>query len=153
MIEFFKQKKNIVIGIIIVIIIVGYYIYNKIIVAEDKNTQMNILEVSESTNEKEDEEDVETIIVHITGAINKPGIVRLKENSRIEDAIEAAGGLTEDSDISSVNLAYPLEDGVKIRIPTIDDEKKVDSEESYITDNSGSNVLQDDETNKRKFNG
>ena len=41
-----------------------------------------------------------------------PGIVKLDEGSRIEDAINKAGGLTEDADISKVNLAYILQDDV-----------------------------------------
>ena len=57
--------------------------------------------------------------MHITGAVKTPGIVKLPEGARIEDAIDKAGGLTEDADISDINLAYVLEDGIKIKIPTI----------------------------------
>ena len=84
-------------------------------------------------------------MVHIIGGVAKPGVVKIKEGGRIEDAIEAAGGLTEDSDISNVNLAYVLDDGVKVKIPTIDDESK-ETEETYISEDSGKNViLQEDE--------
>lgn len=143
MLEFLKQKKNLVIIIGIIVLVGIYWIFNMSTDTQDINTQDNILKVAENTNDNNDEEDKEdTIIVHITGGINKPGIVRLKENSRIEDAIEAAGGLSEDSDITDVNLAYVLEDGVKIRIPTIDDNKN--EEESYIIEDSGKNVILED---------
>ena len=49
-------------------------------------------------------ENLEEIIVHITGEVNKPGIVNLKENSRIADAINAAGGSTKNADLNKINF-------------------------------------------------
>ena len=60
-------------------------------------------------------EGVEEIIVHITGEVNKPGIVILNKNSRIADAINKAGGATKEADLNQINLAYILEDGQKQR--------------------------------------
>lgn len=61
---------------------------------------------------KEDE-----IIVYICGAVKESKVISLKEKSRIADAIEAVGGLTDTADLTNVNLAYILEDGEKIYIP------------------------------------
>ena len=136
MIEFLKERKTIIIAIIAIIILGIYYIYNS---TKDYTTleEQEIL-ISEDENENTDEEDEEELIaVHITGCVENPGVVEVKEDSRIEDVIEAAGGLTEDADISNVNLAYIVEDGIKIRIPSIDDE----DEEEYITEESGEGVL------------
>ena len=58
-----------------------------------------------------------TIIVHIIGEVNKPGVVKLEEGARIIDAINEAGGQTENADLSKVNLAYIVEDGTQIYIP------------------------------------
>lgn len=58
------------------------------------------------------------IKVHISGAVNNEGVIELEENSRVVDAIEKAGGLTEKSCTEEINLAYMLEDGMKIHIPT-----------------------------------
>ncbi len=44
-------------------------------------------------------------------------VITLPEDSRISDAIDAAGGLTENADLTNINLAYILEDGEKIYIP------------------------------------
>ena len=143
MLDFFKQKKNLL--IIIGIIILGgiYWFMNMYTDTQDITTEDNKLKVAENTNDNSEEElEEDIIIVHITGGINKPGIVKLKENSRIEDAIEAAGGLTEDSDIKDVNLAYVLEDGIKIRIPTIDDSDE--EEKSYIKEDSGKGIIMDE---------
>ena len=48
------------------------------------------------------------------------------------DAIDAAGGLTEDADMSKINLAYVLEDGVKIKIPSVNDKNEV-REDNNVT--------------------
>ena len=58
-----------------------------------------------------------SIIVYICGAVKENKVITLKEDSRISDAIDAVGGLTEDADLTNINLAYILEDGEKIYIP------------------------------------
>ena len=143
MLEILKEKKNyLIVGAIIVLIII-YCIYNNFSTNDELIEEQNILESSEDSEENVNDEDEEIIVIHVTGAVNTPGIVRLEEGSRIEDAIEAAGGLTEDSDISDINLAYVLEDGVKIRIPTIDDKE---NGESYIIEGSGDNIILEENT-------
>lgn len=56
--------------------------------------------------------------VHIAGAVQHPGVVELPPDSRVEDAIQAAGGLTETADITTLNLAAQVQDGEKITIPS-----------------------------------
>ncbi|MEV8215513.1 ComEA family DNA-binding protein [Leifsonia sp. NPDC077715] len=55
-----------------------------------------------------------TLLVHVTGAVRKPGIASLPAGSRVLDAVAAAGGLTEDADPAAVNLARPLVDGEQL---------------------------------------
>jgi competence protein ComEA len=57
--------------------------------------------------------------VHITGAVNAPGLYALPQNSILQDAIDAAGGFTSQADPSGLNLAELLTDGKQIAIPTI----------------------------------
>ena len=76
------------------------------------------------------------IIVHITGEVKNTGILVLKEEARIADAIESAGGATEEADLNKINLAYTLKDGQKIYIPNKEDEENI----AYITEGSGNNV-------------
>ncbi len=52
-----------------------------------------------------------TVYVSVTGLVRKPGLVRLAAGSRVADAIEAAGGVTEDGDVTGMNLAALLSDG------------------------------------------
>lgn len=67
---------------------------------------------SQSSSEKQKE-----IVVHVVGAVKKPGVYRLNEASRGEDAVKAAGGATQDADINAINLAALLQDGMRIEIP------------------------------------
>ena len=59
------------------------------------------------------------ILLHISGAVNKPGVVVVKENARLADAVEAAGGLKNDCDLSQINLAAFVTDGMKVHIPFV----------------------------------
>ena len=58
------------------------------------------------------------IVVHIFGAVRHPGLVRLPESSRVQDAIDAAGGLTRRADPGELNLAQLLSDGQQVVIGT-----------------------------------
>ena len=57
--------------------------------------------------------------VHITGEVNIPGVYDLPVDNRVEDAVRAAGGFTDDADERAINLALPLEDGMKILVPSL----------------------------------
>ena len=136
-----KQKKIVIIVGIIIIIGILYFIYNGIDKKSTDQIDNNMLSIENNT--KENEESKELVIVHITGAVKMPGIVKLPEGARIEDAIDKAGGLTEDADISDVNLAYVLEDGIKIKIPTISEEKN----EEIIINSSGEGIVEKEISN------
>jgi competence protein ComEA len=58
-----------------------------------------------------------TIIVHVAGAVARPGVVRLPQGSRLHEAITAAGGGTAGADPDRLNLASLLEDGQKVLVP------------------------------------
>jgi competence protein ComEA len=61
------------------------------------------------------------IVVHVLGAVRHPGLVKLPENSRVQDAIDAAGGLTRQADPGELNLAQLLSDGQQVMIGTTRD--------------------------------
>lgn len=73
------------------------------------------------------------IRIHVTGAINNPGVYTLPEEARLEDAIQAAGGLQDDADPQSLNLAAILTDGQRLFIPPI-------QEVTLSTDDKGLSV-------------
>ena len=112
-----KQINKKVIIVIIIVTIIIILVYEKFIKNKDFieiNTDLNIMQTEENIIEDESKR---KIIIYITGEIQKEGVYELKENSRILDAIEMAGGLKEDADIEDINLAQVLEDENKIYIP------------------------------------
>lgn len=146
MIEIIKEKKGVfIVGLIIVLLAITY-----IIKSNSSDTNIENQEVLIKDNVEDDKIKEEAIvIVHIAGAVKSPGIVKLKEGSRVEDAIKEAGGLLDDADISNINLAYIVEDGTKIKIPSSSekDETNEINSENYITDSIGNDIQN---TGKRK---
>ncbi len=63
------------------------------------------------------ESEAARIFVDIGGEVISPMVVELEEGSRVGDAIEAAGGVTENADLTDINRAAFVEDGEKIYIP------------------------------------
>jgi competence protein ComEA len=58
------------------------------------------------------------VVVHVIGAVNTPGVVRLADGSRVADAITAAGGLSAKAAVGELNLAQVLVDGTQLKIGT-----------------------------------
>ena len=127
--------------IFIIIIISGmiYGIFNYFTQNKNKenleNISQDIIINNQTENTTEENNNQEKIVIHITGAICNEGIYELEENSRIADAVKMAGGLKEDADLKQINLAYVLEDGMKINIPSKNESRNEASNntENYTT--------------------
>lgn len=130
-----KNFKKIIFLSIIVVLAVIYLIYNY---SNNENNEIieEDLYIETSNQTKENNK----IILHITGEVNSPGIIEIDEGSRLNDAIKAAGGLTENADTNKINLAYVVQDGQKINIPNVN---SVDTG-NYITENIGENIVIED---------
>lgn len=152
--EFTNKQKIIFTILIIILILIGIYVY-KVRFSETLEdnvdtgsiNNINLVENFLETNENKIEKD-NLIIVHITGAVKKCGIVKLKQGARIYDAIEMAEGSLEEADLSKVNLAYLLEDAQKIYIPFKGEVTENDIQQEYITSNFGDNSIIIQDTNK-----
>ena len=57
------------------------------------------------------------ITVYVTGAVNRPGVVTLKEGARIGDAVNSCGGVLPMGDAERINMAQVLKDGQKVQVP------------------------------------
>lgn len=57
------------------------------------------------------------LVVHVAGAVARPGVTELPAGARVTDAIEAAGGATEGADLDALNLAAPVVDGQQVYVP------------------------------------
>ena len=90
---------------------------------KETNLQAEVAAVSKdsvSENEVKKEEPVEQdlITVDVKGAVKAPGIYDLPVGSRVNDAVQKAGGLTEDADSKSLNLAQKVSDEALVYVPT-----------------------------------
>jgi competence protein ComEA len=69
------------------------------------------------TKEVREEQPSPQIVVHMAGAVVRPGLYFMEEGSRLGDALEMCGGPLPDADIDALNLAEKLRDGQKIYVP------------------------------------
>ncbi len=99
-------------------------------VLTDAQAQVTAAAAEETTEAAKEEESTraqtqnssEKICVDVCGAVQSEGIVYLPEGARVYEAIEAAGGFSEDADTRAVNQAMILSDGVQLRIPGLSPE-------------------------------
>lgn len=132
-----KQKIIVVVLIIIMCIVIGYYIISK----TEKYDYSDIEKIPNITEEDQEVDDniIENkIVIHITGEVEEEGVIELEKGARISDAIEEAGGTTEEADLSNVNLAYSLSDGQKVKIPNINEK---DEEVIVVEEKAGDNII------------
>ncbi|MBR2263199.1 MAG: helix-hairpin-helix domain-containing protein [Firmicutes bacterium] len=117
-----------VIGIILVIAIAGIlYLFPQLLdpvfsKKNDTSSEEVLMETSESVRAVEAEESAPSepaaCAVHVSGAVRHPDQVwYLPEGSRVGDAVEAAGGAAKKADLSRLNLAQSVSDGMKIYVP------------------------------------
>lgn len=57
--------------------------------------------------------------VQVSGEVLEPGIYELANSSRVEEAVNAAGGFTENADVDKVNLVRKLRDGMQVKVPAL----------------------------------
>jgi competence protein ComEA len=61
----------------------------------------------------------ERVVVHVAGAVARPGVVELTAGSRVIDAVEAAGGGLPDADLDRLNLAAKVVDGERVLVQRV----------------------------------
>lgn len=136
-----KQKVIVVVLIIFMCLVIGYYFINK----TQKNDYSELETIAEEKEQEEEIIDEDKIVVHITGEVENEGIIELEKGARISDAIEKAGGTTEEANIADVNLAYSLKDGQKIKIPNINEE-----DEQIIKEEAGEDIIIEGDNKKEE---
>ncbi len=75
----------------------------------------------EQLNEEPSDETRKYIYIHICGAVVKPAVYKVEEDTRLFDVIQLAGGLAKDAAGDFVNQAALVEDGQRVYIPAIDE--------------------------------
>ena len=93
---------------------------------KETNLQAEVSAVSKDSSsekevkkeEKEESPEQDLITVDVKGAVKSPGIYDLPIGSRVHDAVQKAGGLTEEADSKSLNLAQKVSDEALVYVPT-----------------------------------
>jgi competence protein ComEA len=57
------------------------------------------------------------LVVHVAGAVRRPGVYRMPAGSRVDDAVARAGGAAPRAELEAVNLAARLADGQQVVVP------------------------------------
>lgn len=136
-----KKQKIVLIFVSIFIVCVAYYI-------NTSQSKENIINSEDTLEENKINTEEEKIVIHISGAVNKEGVIEILSTARIKDAIEMAGGVKENADLTNINLAQVLEDGVKIYIPIKEEQvleektsKNVEVNNIKLEDSNKTNIV------------
>ena len=90
-------------------------------------------------------DDEQAIYVHVAGEVCNPGFYKLDASSRVNDAVQAAGGFTENADTSSINLARRISDGEQLVVLSLRDntvQAQIDSIDTPSDQSSASDAYQ-----------
>ena len=127
-IEKIKEYKIIVICAILGLALGGFFLLKPTsqTPVKEKNLQAEVSAVSKDSSsekevkkeEKEESAEQDLITVDVKGAVKSPGIYDLPVGSRVHDAVQKAGGLTEEADSKSLNLAQKISDEALVYVPT-----------------------------------
>ena len=114
-----SAKAAVVGGILLILVGVGGLFSKKEESVEETEVVVTTV-LAEKTEVSTTQETV--IFVDIKGEVKKPGVYQMKAGDRVKDALDAAGGLTEEADSQKVNLAKRLEDQMVIVVPKVGEE-------------------------------
>lgn len=114
-----SAKAAVIGGILLILVGVGGLFFKK----EESVEETTVVEMTVLAEKTEVSTTQETVIfVDIKGAVKNPGVYQMKVGDRVKDALDAAGGLTDEADSQKVNLAKRLEDQMAIVVPKVGEE-------------------------------
>ncbi|CYU57250.1 TPA: helix-hairpin-helix domain-containing protein [Streptococcus suis] len=108
---------------------------------QSSSSQEQLEEVS-----TEESEESSQLVVDVKGAVEKPGLYTLEAGARVNDAVEAAGGLTSQADPKSINLAQKLSDEAVVYVASKDENISV------VASTTASSAMSQDEKNTSLVN-
>ena len=150
LIEKIKEYKIIVICASLGMVLGGFFFLKPVAQtpAKESNLQTEVTTVSkdekEDKNQKEEVVEQDLITVDVKGAVKSPGIYDLPVGSRINDAVQKAGGLTDNADSKSINLAQRISDESLVYVPT---KEEATSQEAH---SNASNTKENKKVNLNK---
>lgn len=111
-----SKRELVLIGLIVILLAVNIGLILK---TESGDNDGICLENPDSYFVEEKDYRETEIVVHITGEVEKRGVIFIKEGARVVDAINAAGGALDTADLDRINLARVLGDGEKLHVPAL----------------------------------
>ena len=124
-----SKKRSAVIGIVVlVVMLIGSLAVTKFMPSGAQEFSVDKVDV-----ESEQQIEVTYIYVHVVGCVVSPGVVGISKDARLIDAVNAAGGFTEDANTESLNLARQVTDGEQIRVSSIYDVQATDDAATTTT--------------------
>ena len=106
-----KYKLYFILGVILVFIIIGFIFFSG---KTEVQASPIVEEVKEKEEIKNDEKEEIIFYVDIKGEVKKPGVYKVTENTRVNDIITLAGGLTKNANTRSINLSKRVTDEMVI---------------------------------------
>ena len=150
LIEKIKEYKIIIICASLGMVLGGFFLLKPVAQApvKESNLQTEVTTVSkdekEDKNQKEEVVEQDLITVDVKGAVKSPGIYDLPVGSRINDAVQKAGGVTDNADSKSINLAQRISDEALVYVPT---KEETTSQEAH---SNASNTKENKKVNLNK---
>ncbi|MDO4393357.1 MAG: helix-hairpin-helix domain-containing protein [Bacillota bacterium] len=128
--DFVEKNRSILkgIGILLIVVVAAALMLSSHGKEEEVSVEEETVVIEETSSER--------VCVDIGGEVVNPMVAELDSGCRVEDAIKAAGGLTDKADIADINRAAVVNDGDKIYIPSVDDTLSAGSGNSSEGSNS-----------------
>ena len=113
----FRPRETIALGVLCIAIVAGAaFAYARSLPKPAPESAASPIPTADATGSL-DPSTSSGVVVHVTGAVAKPGVYELPAGARVIDGVTAAGGALPEADLSSINLARPLTDGERVYIP------------------------------------
>jgi len=141
--EYVKYNKETVAKILIVfvVVLIGIFFYQEDNPTKEISIENNLVSQEAIALTGTGIQEVKYIYVDIAGAVKKPGVLKLEEDTRIYQAIEISGGLMAEADVSTINMAAKLKDENKIYIPEIGEKLDISiNNNSQSISGTGNNI-------------
>jgi competence protein ComEA len=134
MIYNFTKHKKLIAGIAVILLIISGIVYKNTVF----DTQVMLIEAvgqAKDTEEKQEEvmKENPNITVYVCGSVKKVTNVTLPKDSRVEDAIKLAGGVTEDAELNGINMAQKLTDEDMVYVPKKGETIEANANNTYVT--------------------
>lgn len=110
-----KYWKYILVVFCSVLAFIGTYVYNE---SNNSVSTSSVKKLSVTKKKEKAKEDIKTAFVDIKGAVNAPGVYELEKGKRVIDAINLAGGLSENANTININLSKKLTDEMYVVVYT-----------------------------------